>query len=93
MVDLQQETYEAFERERLMALPRNTLQYAGAENKIAEQHEAYNDKATVEAVVLVDRVHYDSGKQWAFQGETVQLTPADAALLEKHGQVKLAAKK
>lgn len=74
---------------KLKELPRSTAVYASADNKLEEAHDNYDKLATVEAVVLFDRVHYHDGHRWAFQDETVKLSPKDAKALERAGQVKI----
>lgn len=54
---------------------------------------AYNKAATVEAEVIVAEAFYNQGKQWGLEGETVQLSAADAKALERAGHVRVAASK
>lgn len=75
--------------EILKALPKSTAHYADPQNGLGARHEAYEKSATVEAVVLRDRVHFNEGHSWAFEGDTVKLSPTDAKALEKVGQVKV----
>lgn len=50
---------------------------------------AYNKAATVEAEVTISEVHYNEGRQWAHEGDTVKLSPADAKVLERAGQIRV----
>lgn len=55
--------------------------------------QAYADAATVEAVVLIDRVFFNQGKGWGFYEETVKLSSADAAVLSKAKHVAIVSKR
>lgn len=79
--------------EILKALPKSTAHYADPQNGLGERHDAYDKIATVEAVVTIDRAHYHDGHRWAFDGETVKLSPKDAKVLEKAGHVKVVSAK
>lgn len=79
--------------EILKALPKSTAHYADPQNGLADRHDTYDKLATVEALVLRDRVHYHEGHRWAFEGDTVKLSPKDAKALEKAGQVKVVSAK
>lgn len=61
--------------------------------EVAEEIKAYRERATVEAVVLADCAHFQDGKQWGHEGETVYLSERDFATLEKAGQVELVGRK
>lgn len=56
--------------------------------------EAYAELATVEVEVTDKRIHFNDGKQWADPGDVkVKLSPADAGLLERRGQINIVSKK
>lgn len=60
--------------------------YTNATNP-AEAERGYDAKATVEARVLIGRIHFDEGYREADKGETVKLSPEDFDALEAVEQV------